>query len=117
MSSDESSCRPVEIELDRTRELRITWSDGRACVYPLALLRRSCPCAACREARRLQTGPHLPVVRTAAEQHEMALARKAELVGHYALRITWGDGHAAGIYDYGLLRSLCPEDAASGSVS
>jgi len=27
-------------------------------------------------------------------------------VGHYAVRITWGDGHSDGIYTYKMLRGL-----------
>ena len=32
----------------------------------------------------------------------------AEMVGRYAIRILWSDGHNTGIYSYELLRSLCP---------
>ncbi len=104
---------PVEIELDRAKELRIRWADGHLCVYPLALLRRSCPCATCRTAREEQAREMLPVVRTPETQRDMVMAEKAELVGHYALRIQWKDGHDTGIYDYELLRSLCPPQAES----
>jgi DUF971 family protein len=37
-------------------------------------------------------------------------------VGNYALQLTWGDGHATGIYSFRYLRTLCcckrcaPED-------
>jgi len=48
----------------------------------------------------------LPVVPGTAEQRRMATVASAELVGQYALRITWADGHDTGIYDYELLRSL-----------
>lgn len=36
----------------------------------------------------------------------MATVAGAELVGHYAVRIRWQDGHDAGIYDYATLRRL-----------
>jgi DUF971 family protein len=101
--------QPVDIELDRSKELRIRWADGQLCVYPLALLRRACPCAACRtERERLTAGGGLPVVREIQAQRDMAYAETVELIGQYALRLTWKDGHDAGIYDYELLRSLCP---------
>jgi DUF971 family protein len=101
------SSQPVQIELDRTRELRITWADGVRSRVPLAVLRRACPCAACRAQREALRGSGgLPVVPAAAEQRGMALADTAELVGQYGLRITWKDGHSTGIYDYELLRSL-----------
>ena len=33
---------------------------------------------------------------------------RLEAVGSYALRITWDDGHDAGIYSWERLRSICP---------
>ena len=33
---------------------------------------------------------------------------KAEKVGNYALRLTWSDGHATGIYSWEHLRNICP---------
>ena len=30
------------------------------------------------------------------------------LVGNYALTLTWGDGHHAGIFNWAFLRGLCP---------
>lgn len=103
-----SAIEPVEIELDRAKELRIRWADGRLCVYPLPTLRRSCPCATCRTERDEQAHEVFPIVRTPDAQLDMVVAEKAELVGNYALRIEWKDGHSTGIYDYELLRSLCP---------
>ena len=100
--------QPVEIELDRAKELRIRWADGKRCVYPLAQLRLACPCAACRSRREQSSGTGLPVVREPQAQRGMAYAESVELVGQYALRLRWKDGHDAGIYDYALLRSLCP---------
>lgn len=32
----------------------------------------------------------------------------AELVGHYAVRFTWADGHSTGIYAFSALRTSCP---------
>lgn len=99
---------PVDIELDRANELRIRWADGHLSVLPLPLLRRSCPCATCRSDREQQARGSLPGAQSPAPQAEMAVAEAAELVGQYALRIIWKDGHGTGIYDYELLRSLCP---------
>ncbi len=31
-----------------------------------------------------------------------------ELVGRYAIRIWWQDGHSSGIYTFDYLRDLCP---------
>ncbi|MCB0061499.1 MAG: DUF971 domain-containing protein, partial [Caldilineaceae bacterium] len=75
--------------------------------FPLRWLRANCPCATCREERRsaaletdllkLSTGP-LPSTQIAS----------AELVGNYAIRLRWTDGHDAGIYAFTVLRDSCP---------
>ena len=101
-----STDQPLEIDLDRTRELRIRWSDGHETVHPLVMLRKACPCATCREQRAAQKPTQLPLLQSPAEQASMVTALKAELVGHYALSITWMDGHKAGIYDFAMLRAM-----------
>jgi DUF971 family protein len=116
MNACEAETQPRELDLDRTSRLRITWMDGHESVYPLALLRRSCPCAGCRGDREDQKRNPLHVMQPAANAAEMAIAEKAELVGHYALRIKWKDGHDSGIYDYGLLRRLCPCERCGGGA-
>ncbi len=107
---NDPAVQPLNLDLDRSRELRIRWSDGKTCVYPLTLLRKACPCASCRaERERTVARSSLPVVPGGAEQATMAQVAAAELVGQYALRLTWQDGHSTGIYDFALLRALCPE--------
>lgn len=99
---------PKNITVDRSSSaLRVTWLDGHSSVYPLRWLRGNCPCATCREERRasasnsnelrLMSGP-LPSAEIVA----------AELVGNYAVRFTWADGHATGIYVFAAMRTSCP---------
>lgn len=105
--------QPVEINLSRTRHLRIRWADGHESVLPLAVLRRACPCASCRDERRKPLpGGGLPVIPDAAAQARMVAAERVELVGHYALRVVWQDGHDTGIYGFELLRALDEGDGA-----
>lgn len=108
--------QPVEIELVRGRELRVAWVGGSETVIPLTDLRRACPCAQCRELceRQAVSTTALPTVGLPAEQRRMAQAERAVLVGQYALRIIWQDGHDAGMYDYELLYTLgCRQHAAT----
>lgn len=98
--------RPTEIAIERGGSLRIRWSDGRLSEIPLQTLRKACPCAQCRESHGAKAGSGLPVVPAPAAQEAMAAVAGAELVGHYAVRIRWQDGHDVGIYDYELLRRL-----------
>ena len=101
---------PLEIEVVRDRDLRIRWSDAARSVISLAQLRKACPCAACSTEREQAEQRALPLVQDAAVQRAMAVVANADLVGRYALRIAWKDGHDTGIYDFGLLRSLAPTE-------
>ncbi len=81
--------------------------------YALEYLRRRCPCAACRtEAPELDPAPSsgglsLTVLPPGAERAAEFTA--VQLVGNYALRIDWADGHDTGIYDFQYLRSIDPK--------
>jgi DUF971 family protein len=39
-------------------------------------------------------------------------ATNAQLVGGYALRVEFSDGHDTGIYSFNYLREICPEAKA-----
>jgi DUF971 family protein len=95
---------PTTVELDRERgELRLEWPDGGRTRFDLDDLRRACPCAECRGRRErgLPVGP--PPGQTVA-------AVGAELVGAWGMQIEWSDGHATGIYAWGILRAWQEQD-------
>jgi DUF971 family protein len=100
--------RPKTITVDRAaRELKIIWGDDHQSVYALRWLRAVCPCAACREERHaaaINTDP-LRLISGAPPSTEIA---GAELVGNYAVRFEWTDGHGTGIYPFARLRACCP---------
>ena len=98
--------QPVELNLERSRQLTIRWADGHQSVIPLRELRRACPCASCRAARDQQERDPLAVVQPVDSLEESLTVDSAELAGNYALRIRWKDGHDTGLYDFALLRSL-----------
>ena len=100
--------RPATMTIERaTGALHIVWADNHASFFALRWLRSNCPCATCREERRaaaeqsdplrLHSGP-LPSIEVAG----------AELVGNYAIRLDWKDGHSTGIYPFSALRASCP---------
>ncbi len=109
--------RPTDLKIDRRDGLRIEWADGHRCHYPLAYLRKQCPCATCRHEREAAapSGEGLSLTVLPANVDRAAEFRDARLVGHYAMQITWADGHATGIYDFRYLRAICPE--ADGGVT
>lgn len=95
---------PVPLEIGRAgeRDLFIKWSEDHTGVYSARALRLSCPCAQCREE---MTGQ--PLLDPTTVPDDVAPGR-VHLVGGYAIRIDWSDGHHTGIYTYEYLHSLCP---------
>jgi len=87
------------------QRLHIRWQDGTQSELPLALLRRHCPCAACRTEREAQSATALPVLKK--DPSADIRVTGAQLVGRYALQLTWSDGHDTGIFPFTLLRTLC----------
>ena len=79
----------------------ITWAAGAAPVLlPARALRLACPCAECVEE---MTGrPMLDPSRVAADIRPLQL----ELVGSYALRVRWSDGHGTGLFTWAKLREV-----------
>lgn len=98
--------RPQKLTVDReAAALRIRWVDGHESSYRLAWLRRVCPCATCLDAQRTAAADPLRLV---VGPGPSAAVAGAELVGNYALRIIWADGHDGGIYGFSALRAACP---------
>jgi DUF971 family protein len=95
---------PREIMQEGEAALRVTWGDGRACLYAAPLLRRACPCAQCVNEF---TGERM--LRPEAVSDELTI-EDVELVGRYALTFRWSDGHQTGIYSFRYLRQLCEEE-------
>ena len=95
---------PVNLHLKKSEALLITWADGHQSVLPLRLLRKYCPCAGCQGERDILGRTVMPIIKTRYDGP--ITAEGAELVGNYALRIDWSDGHNAGIYTFTYLRQL-----------
>jgi len=99
--------RDLTVKLEAQR-LLIEWQDGTRSTYDLGALRRVCPCASCRTEREEQAKNPLTILK-----FDPAKARvsSANLVGHYAIKFTWSDGHDTGIFDFRFLRSIDDEAA------
>lgn len=79
--------------------LRITWPDFKT-DFPLAFLRRQCECAHCVNE---WTGER---ILDPASVPETITIEKMDLVGSYAVRVEWSDGHNSGLYTWPRLREL-----------
>ncbi len=93
---------PVEIRRVDERELHITWADGHRTVYATRYLREVCPCAACVNELTGERMLNPKSVRPDIRADEIAL------VGRYAVKFRWSDGHSTGIYTFQRLRADCP---------
>jgi DUF971 family protein len=100
------SFTPVRLHLDRRKQLEITWEDGEQSVYPLVVLRKQCPCATCKKFREEQQEKKSLLTILPGNFSSEIYAEKAELVGNYAIQITWSDQHASGIYSFEYLYSI-----------
>lgn len=100
---------PASLDVDRAKALTIVWESGTTSVYPLGFLRTWCPCAQCRidREKRSKKPSSLPVLGGGKAFAGNGLRiEKAEMVGHYALRLEWSDGHGSGIYSFEYLREI-----------
>ena len=99
---------PASIDVNKSSGLRITWDDASICEYSLEQLRSMCPCATCREARA-EKKTKKPLLKVLPGNYAGdVLIESVRLVGNYAIKIAWTDGHDSGIYSFKYLRELCP---------
>lgn len=114
---------PKRLDLKKDRGLTIEWNDGTTSLYSIVFLRKMSPSADARQLRAEQASNPL-VVLPASTFHKGAggaagsslVAVSAELVGNYAIRIRFSDGHDTGIYSWAYLRSLEPGQNDPGSI-
>jgi DUF971 family protein len=98
------NARPSDIKADTQQHLlAITWSDGPVMQYPFVALRGACRCAACIDE---MTGE--PILDPATIPDDITI-KDMQLVGNYAVKIFWSDGHDTGLYTWQHLRNR--EDA------
>jgi DUF971 family protein len=96
-----SGTAPSDIAVAPDEGVTVTWADHHVTELDLVALRERCPCARCDQRRR--DGEAVTWQRP--DRFRIA---GAELAGGWGLALAWNDGHAAGIYDWDLLRSWCP---------
>lgn len=106
------STDPEHIAISKSKGIDIDWKDGHHSRYETEYLRDWCPCAGCTGAHG--TEPRAKSTEQPSNPFKMYTPKSrmlgVEPVGTYALRISWNDGHNAGIYSYDHLRNICPCD-------
>jgi DUF971 family protein len=99
---------PRRLDLKRDEGLTVEWADGGRSFFPIAYLRRMSPSAEQRELRKQMDANPLTVLPASAGRTGPLVADSAELVGNYAIRIRFSDGHHTGIYSWQYLREIDP---------
>jgi DUF971 family protein len=96
---------PISIRRIPERQvLEVAWPDGLARELALVPLRAQCMCARCVDEI---TGER--IIEVEGIDPKIAVS-ELQLVGNYALRIHWSDGHHQGLYTWPHLRRLCEAD-------
>lgn len=99
---------PTRLDLRKDRGLTVEWADGSTSYYSIAFLRRHSPSAEARQLREELASNPLAVLPSRAGPSGPLTADSAELVGNYALRIHFSDGHRTGLFTWAYLRSIDP---------
>ncbi len=108
MSTKTSSTDPKTLDISKSQGIDIVWADGHASKFGLSFLRDHCPCATCSNAHG--TSEPQPGTKSAnpfVMYKALPKIVDVEMVGRYAIRIVWNDGHNTGLYSFDLLRGLC----------
>ena len=104
--------QPITISRDPSGSILIQWDDQTETIWTPSQLRKSCPCATCREKKRAVDEASdkpkdmpfkgLPVI-SAAEARPLRV-ESMRPVGNYAYNIAFSDGHDSGIFTLAMLR-------------
>lgn len=102
---------PRKLDLKKDRGLTVEWADGTTSYYSIVYLRRMSPSAEMKELRAEMARNPLTVLpaKMAGAAAGPLLAEGAEMVGNYAIRIRFSDGHHTGIYSWDYLKQIDPE--------
>lgn len=100
---------PEHLDLDKQRGLSVRWPDGTRSFYPIAYLRRMSPSADQRELREQMKSNPLTILPAGTGSTGAIEAVGAELIGNYAIKIAFSDGHDTGIYSWRYLRQIDPD--------
>ena len=98
----------MHLDLKRDRGLTVQWSDGTTSYYSIAYLRRMSPSVEAKVLREELARNPLTVLPASSGLGPLT-AIDAELVGQYAVRIRFSDGHDTGIFSWGYLREIDPQ--------
>ncbi len=92
---------PYQPDAPVCTNLLLEWNNGESFALPYFEIRFQCPCANCVDEK---TGKR--VLRRESVRPDVR-PTGVQLIGRYAVQITWSDQHATGMYHYDRLHELC----------
>lgn len=102
---------PTQIKIENGTHLAIKWDDNTSSRISLKYLREECPCANCKgETILLKTIRPPQQNKNAPGRYEIT---NIEIVGGYAAKISWKDGHDTGIYSWEYLLTLANDEGSN----
>ncbi len=94
---------PKSIKIE-DKNLIIIWQNDKKTAIGLEYLREQCPCANCKgETILLRTIRPPKRISTGEAMYKI---KSIDLVGNYAVKISWADGHDTGVYSWEYLDDL-----------
>ena len=103
---DTKGINPEHLDLKKDHGLTVRWSDGVESFFPIAYLRKMSPSAEMRELRKQMNTNPLTILPDGMASSKPIVATDAEMVGNYAIKIIFSDGHATGLYSWTYLREI-----------
>lgn len=100
--------KPKHLDLQKDKGLTVEWADGDTTFFPITYLRHMSPSADSKVLRDEMASNPLTVL-PAAPNREPIVAVGAEMVGNYAIKIIFSDGHDTGIYSWEYLKEIVPK--------
>lgn len=93
--------KPLKVKVESGKELLINWNNNEETKITLNRLRRFCPCATCLAEKEKQSKTYIPIL-----TGDTVKISNIQVIGNYAIGITWKDGHNTGIYEFPFLINL-----------
>ena len=85
--------------------IAIKWDDNTESFVDNKTLRKKCPCANCSGESDVFGNVYKNKNTNITDPNKYQIIGYMN-IGHYAIRIAWGDGHDAGIYSFDFMKSL-----------
>lgn len=107
---ERATVNPKQIKITEQQRLKIIWENDEESEISLKYLRDECPCANCKgETILFKTMRPARIKFDTPGKYEI---KNIEVVGGYAAKITWKDGHDTGIYSWEYLKTLADDEAS-----